>query len=50
MIGLWKTNHDRPEADQDIAKAGLPMDSAGRLLTPEEFEFLRNGRPTRAPD
>jgi predicted phosphodiesterase len=39
-IELRKTEYNRLEAAQDIAKAGLPLDSAFRLISPEEFAFL----------
>ncbi len=31
-----KTEYKRLQAAQDIARAGLPMESAGRLLTDQE--------------
>jgi predicted phosphodiesterase len=40
LVELRKTEYNRVKAAQDIAKAGLPMESALRLINPEEFTFL----------
>lgn len=39
-VELRKTEFNRIKAAQDIARAGLPIDSAFRLISPEEFNFL----------
>ncbi len=36
-----KTDYSRIRAAQDIVKAGLPMESAGRLLTDAEMAVLQ---------
>jgi len=40
LVELRKTEYNRVKAAQDIAKAGLPLESALRLINPEEFTFL----------
>lgn len=39
-VELRKTEYNRIQAAKDIAKAGLPLESALRLINPEEFTFL----------
>jgi predicted phosphodiesterase len=39
-VELRKTEYNRLKAAQDIAKSGLPIESALRLISPEEFKFL----------
>lgn len=39
-VDLRKTEYPRLQAAQDVAKAGLPAESALRLLSPEEFAVL----------
>ena len=40
VVEFRKTEYNRLQAAQDIAKAGLPLESALRLLTNEEAAFL----------
>lgn len=43
VVDFRKTDYDRFQAAQDIVKAGLPLDTALRLLTNEEVSFLLSG-------
>ena len=42
VVEFRKTEYQRLQAAQDIVKAGLPMESAGRLLTDQEMAFLES--------
>jgi hypothetical protein len=41
LVEFRKTDYNRIQAADDIAKAGLPMESALRLLTKEDEKVLR---------
>ena len=40
IVGFQRTEYDRLMAAQQIVRAGLPLESAMRLLSPEEVAFL----------
>ena len=42
VVEFHKTEYQRLQAAQDIARAGLPMESADRLLTDQEMAFLES--------
>jgi predicted phosphodiesterase len=42
VVEFHKTEYQRLQAAQDIGRAGLPMESAGRLLTDAEMTFLES--------